>query len=156
MDKLDMENIVKAIFELKKEKEIIDNQLIDFKSKATELDNQIKAMSTELLEGMKSFDDIKEFEVDNIIASRYQRETIGYTSENDVLAYLKENYKGQYINTKVIETLDKNPLKKAVKTDDVLAKALESMTIKTITEYVVVTDVENHQKMLEHIKESKN
>ena len=59
-----------------------------------------------------------------------------------MMYYLGEKYNGQYIKTKVTENLDKNALKKAIKTDMALAEALESMTVKSITEYVVVTDVE--------------
>ena len=45
--------------------------------------------------------------------------------------------------------------KKAIKDDEKLAKGLEGFIEKTISEYVVVTDKENHKLMLEHIEKGK-
>ena len=69
---------------------------------------------------------------------------------------MKEKYDGKYIKTKITESLDKTNLKKAIKTDAALAKALEDMTVTNVTEYVVVQDIINNEKMLEHIAANTN
>lgn len=149
------EELARKIFWLKKDKSIIDKQMEELKAQGKNIDEEISNLGKLLLEHMHN-GDVREFEIDGIVSSMFNRENIGYTSENDVLNYLKKEYNGQYIRTKVTEALDKNALKKAIKTDEVLAKALESMTVKTVSEYVVVTDVENHKLMLEHINNGTN
>lgn len=155
LEKLNMQAKAREIFDLKNQKSEISKQIEDFKKQSTEIDKNITELEASLLALMKQCEDTREFEIDDIVSTRFERENIGYTSDADVLKYLKEKYNGQYITTKVTEALDKNALKKAIKTDMSLAEALHSMTVKSITEYVVVTDVENHKLMLEHINEAK-
>lgn len=148
---------MRDIYNFKVNKKQKEYNYAALKAEIDALDADIELLSSELL---------AEFNADNqqllilddekIVAEKFTRENIGYTSEADILNYLKNSYGGQYIKTKVTESLDKNALKKAIKTDSTLAGALASMTIKSTTEYIVVTDVESHQKMLEHINESKN
>ena len=90
-----------------------------------------------------------------IIATYFSKENIGYTSEKEVLQYLKDNNYTTLISSKTTESLNKNALKKALKEDADLSKALENMTVTTLTEWIVVTDKENHDKMLEHIESNK-
>lgn len=72
-----------------------------------------------------------------------------------MLNYLKDNNYKNLITVKTTESINKNALKKELKTNENLQKALDNLTIKSITDYVVVTSKENHEKMLEHIEQNK-
>lgn len=153
-----MEELVKEIFDLKNQKEKMETELQEketyYKAIISDLDSKIQLKEKDLLTAMKTLDN-KEVEVDNLVATYFSKENVSYTSDSDVLNYLKENNYTTLINTKTTESLNKNALKKALKTDLDLSKALEKLTIKIVTEYVVVTTKENHIKMLEHIDNNK-
>lgn len=149
-----MENLIKNIHSAKEKRDSIEKQINDLKAELDQIDNYIEECSNDLLTQMKS-NETKVLEVENLVAETFSKEDVGYTSDKDVLDYLKSNGYNQYIRTKVTESLDKNPLKKAIKNDEVLAKGLDNLTIKTLTEYVVVTTKENYQKMIEHIEGKK-
>ena len=149
-----LENLIKSIYEARLRKEKLEKDVAEIKEKIETLDKYIDDTSSELLNEMMTTDQT-EYQHDGLIASRYKKESIGYNDEAAVVEYLKNNYDGKYIRTKITESLDKNQLKKAIKTDTELAQTLDSMTSKKVTEYVVVTTLENHQKMLEHMNESK-
>ena len=150
-----IENLMQEIYKLKTITKQKADTLTALKEEITKDEAEIEKLSTELLEEFKN-SDMKVYKLDSIVAEKFTKESVGYTSEADVMLYLKEKYQSNYIKTKITESIDKNALKKALKADTILAEALDSMTIKTATEYVVVTDVENHQKMLEHINANSN
>ena len=58
-------------------------------------------------------------------------------------------------STKTTTSLDKTVLKKDLKVDASLKEDLKDFVGDRVVEYVTVTTAENHQKMLEHIEESK-
>lgn len=149
-----MENLIKNIYQAKIKKEELEKKINDLKAEMEQVDNYIEECSNDLLNQMKT-SETKMLEVENLVAETFSKENIGYTSDKDVLDYLKANGYNQYVKTKVTESLDKTPLKKAIKTDEVLAKGLDDLTVRTLTEYVVVTTKENHEKMLEHIEGKK-
>lgn len=153
---VNIEKLIQEIYGLKVVKKQKKESLEQIKLDIERLDNKIETLSQELLEEFKN-NNLPRYTLDdkNLIAEKFSKENIGYTSDSDVLNYLKTNYNSQYIKTKITESLDKNALKKAIKTDSVLAAALQSMTVKSVTEYIVVTDTENYKRMLEHINEGK-
>lgn len=153
---MDLNKLIEEIFELKQNKEKLTKQLDKLKEEGTEIDKLIDNKQSELLKEMKEIN-TKEITSDNgnIIATLFKRENDGYKSDAEVLKYLKEHYSGKFIKSKITESLDKVNLKKAVKDDENLAKGLEGFIEKTISEYVVVTDKENHKLMLEHIEKGK-
>lgn len=155
MSEVNLNELMRIIYNLKREKENAERVIAGLKLKISGLDENIDSLSSTLLREMQS-SETKELKIDELVATMFKRENIGYKSDEDVLKYLKENYGGKYIKTKITESLDKNNLKKAIKTDAALAKALEDMTVTNVTEYVVVTNQTNTQKMLEHINESTN
>lgn len=152
-----IEELMYEIFRLKKAAALVEASVADLKKIVADDNMQIDRLSLQLLNeltanNMTTYD----WAAENLVVEKFVRENVGYTSDEDVLNYLKNNYASQYIKTKITESLDKNALKKAIKTDTKLSEALESMTVKSSTEYVVVTDSENHKKMLEHINEQKS
>lgn len=147
-----MQELIKEIYQLKRQKEDIDNQIAALKAQASELDKNISDKANTLLEAMKT-NNIHEIEADDVKAGWFTKENISYTSDSDVLDYLKKNNYNEYITTKTTESLAKNPLKKAIKTNQQLAEALASMTVHKVTEYTVVTSKENYEEMLKHIDE---
>lgn len=149
--------LMQEIYRLKTEKKEKEEALAVIKAELEKLDAEIEPLSLALLSEF-NLDNQEEFnwEEEKLIAKKFSKENIGYTSETDVLNYLKDKYNGQYIRSKLTEALDKNALKKAIKTDKELAASLESMTVKSVTEYVVVADAESYKLMLEHINEAKS
>jgi len=152
-----IEQLMYEIFKLKKAVTLNEAAVEHFKQDIDNDNTQIEKLSLELLNeltinGTSTYD----WKSENLVAQKFVRDNVGYTSEAEVLNYLKNSYDGQCVKVKVTESLDKNALKKALKNDMKLSEALDSMTVKTITEYVVVTDSENHKKMLEHISEQKS
>ena len=155
MCEANLNELMRVIYNLKREKENAERVIAGLKLKISDLDENIGSLSSTLLREMQS-SEIKELKFEELVATVFKRENIGYKSDEDVLKYLKENYGGKYIKTKITESLDKTNLKKAIKTDAVLAKALEDMTATNVTEYVVVQDIINNEKMLEHIAANTN
>ena len=154
MDNGRVNALMELIYEKKQVKEYLESQIASAKTNMDKLDTEISSLSEELLAELKA-GEVSEYINNGLFANVFAKENIGYTSDEAVLKYLKENNYSEYVKTKVTESLDKRPLNKALKTDKKLAAALEAMTVKTTTEYVVVTNEENHQKMLEHIEEGK-
>ena len=147
--------MIRTIYNLKREKENAERVITGLKLKISDLDENIDSLSSTLLKEMQS-SEIKELKIEELVATVFKRENIEYKSDEDVLKYLKEKNEGKYIKTKITESLDKTNLKKAIKTDAALAKALEDMTVTNVTEYVVVQDIINNEKMLEHIVANTN
>ena len=150
-----MENLVREIYELKSKVDAKTKQIDSLTAEIEEMNKTIEEKSKQLLNAMKASNK-QELEVDDIKAGLGYVENISYTSDVAVIAWLKEHNYSQYIRTKTTESLDKTPLKKAIKTDTILAEGLESMTVKTKTEFTVVTSKENYEKRLQHINEAKS
>ena len=148
------EELIKEIFDLKNQKKELEEKQNYYKEEISKVDTEIQLKEEDLLKAMKDAKDT-ELVVNDIYATYFSKENVGYTSEKDVLNYLKENNYTTLISSKTTESLNKNALKKNKKEDVNLSNALKDMTITSLTEWVVVTDKENHEKMLEHIEEGK-
>lgn len=144
------EENIKRIAEIQKQEADIDSKMEELKAQKESLTSEKESLKNEVLTDLKT-SDLLEVEVDGLFANVFHQENIGYTSDADVIKYLKDNGLNQFIKVKTTESLDKTPLKKEIKSNAELAEALGRMTVKTVTEWVVVTETENHTKMLEHI-----
>ena len=145
---------MKSAYALRKKKEELEAQVEKLKAEIDAIEDQLQTQNSQILAILK---ELKKDEVleEGLYANLFSKEAIGYTSDKDVIAWLKANGYSSFVKSKVTESLDKNPLKKAIKADPKLAEALAGMTVRSTTEWVVVTDEENHAKMLEHIREGK-
>lgn len=128
-----MEELIKQIFYLEKTKKDKEEEQTKLKEDISNLDIQIQEKKKLLLDAMKEAKS-EEITTEDIVATYFSKENISYTNDKDVLNYLKENNYNDLITTKTTESLNKNALKKALKTDTSLNEALESMTIKSLTE----------------------
>lgn len=145
---------IKSSYALKKEKEALEAQLEALKERIDELDARINAYNSDILNTLKE-EDADEAFFEGLYANLFSKSNIGYTSEKDVIDYLKTSGYVEFVKVKTTESIDKTSLKKELKTNRALADALNSYIVKSVTEWVVVTDEENHTKMLEHIEENK-
>lgn len=145
-----MDELIKQIYAMRQKKEDYEKDLEQLKTLISDLDKSISNLSDQLLSQMQSAN-MTEYMSDDIVAVKFKRSNIGYTDDSLVLKYLKDNYQGQYIRTKISESLDKIALKKAIKDDSKLADDLNSMIIDKSTEYVVVTSKDSYDKMKGHI-----
>ena len=147
-----IDQLIEDIFNLKTKEKSNESILDNMKENISKDKEQIENLSKELLLELNNINETQYEILDKkLVAQKFSKESVGYSDEAAVIAYLKEKYQANYIKTKITESLDKNALKKALKKDENLAKYLEDMTVRNTTEYVVVTDFENYQKMLEHI-----
>lgn len=148
-----MQELLTEIHALSEQKTILETTLYELKNQIAALDIEINNRRSELEMQLK-ISGINEIEYDNLVAFIQTRNTTGYKSEGDIIRILKESRDSQYIKTKVSESIDKNALKKALKTDSELADLLEPYIEKGTTTVLNVTTLENKAKMLEHINES--
>ena len=148
--------LISDIYGLKEVKKQLEDVVTNLKSSISSIDAKIEEKEQALLEQMKASGVDVDKDVENLVAAIFKKENIGYISDSAVLDYLKANNRSDLIKVKVTESLDKVALKKALKADTVLAEDLDAMTIRSVTEYVVVTSGTNYEKMLEHINEGSN
>ena len=149
-----MNELIRQIFELQNKASEWEEKEKEAKEEKENIEKEISSKKELLLDIMKQGES-KETCFDDLLANIFSKENISYKDEKEVISYLKDHNYNDLITVKTTEALNKNNLKKALKTNNVLAEALESMTVKKLTEWVVVTDKENHMKMLEHIEENK-
>lgn len=112
-----------------------------------EIDKKQKTLLTELKDNK-----LNEVDLGDIVATTFSKESTSYTSDNDVLNYLKDNKYTSLYKVKTTESIDKNALKKELKTNTKLKEGLDKFIVTNLTEWVVVTDKENNLKMKEHIE----
>lgn len=149
-----MQLLVQEIYNLKAHREILESNIANLKQQMSDLDSRIEAKETVLL-AMLTESNSTEVEFENLVGFKQSRKTVGYTSEADVISLLKSQYEGKYVKAKITESLDKNALKKALKSDEQLSSDLAPYMLNGTSEYVVVTTKENRDRMIEHINESK-
>lgn len=145
---------MKSVWALKKKKEELEAQAAKIKEEISKIDSQIKTESDGILAILKESGKEEVLE-EGLYANLFVRENVGYVSEDAVVKWLLSNGYSNLVRTSTSQAIDKTPLKKAMKTDEKLAKGIADLTVKTTSQYVVVTDEENHAKMIEHVKESK-
>lgn len=145
---------VNKSYNLRQEIKSIDEKMEELKKQKEELETQLDLVDLGLLNEIKILGKQEE-EFDGLFLNYFKKSTVGYTSDSDVLKYLKDNGFTSLFKTKVTESLDKNAIKRELKTNEALKEALSQYIVEKLTEYVVVTDAENHQRMLEHIEEGK-
>jgi hypothetical protein len=143
---------VSKSYQLRQEIKAVDEKIEDLKKQKEELESQLDLVDSGLLAEIKTLGKQEE-EFDGLFLNYFKKNTVAYTSDSDVLKYLKDNGFISLFKTKVTEVLDKNAIKKELKTNTVLKEALAQYIVDKVTEYVTVTDAENHKKMLEHIEE---
>jgi phage host-nuclease inhibitor protein Gam len=130
------------------------NQLKNLEETKKKLEEELSVLDSELLESIKGSDK-DELEFDGLFLNLFRRKSVAYDDEKAVLNYLKENGYSSLITIKTTESLNKNAIKKELKTNSLLNEALSSHTTEKVTEYITVTDAESHQKLFEHIEEGK-
>ena len=144
---------IKSAYALKKEREELEAQIATLQAKISEIDAKLGVNNNDIMALLKE-GELTEVEIEGLFANLFTKHTVGYTSESDAITWLKNNGYASLVKVKTTESLDKNAIKKAMKTDTALTEGLNSITVDKVTEYVVVTDAENHAKMLEHIEEN--
>lgn len=152
-----MKELVNKIYEKKSQYDILETQYKDICDQMESLDKDIKELSSKLLDEVKNTEEFKKDNgynesFDNLNVEYFRRETTGYTDENAVLAYLKQN-DSKFITVK--ESINKKLLNAELKKNTELKEALDKMLTKKVSEYVVVTTLEKAEKMHEHIENAK-
>lgn len=132
----------------------LNAQIEELKQKVSSKEAELEKKKSKALSMMQSekLDEFHDME-GKLFATVIARSNIGYSSDSDVIEKLKASGYAKFI--KVKESLDKNPLKKEIKSNKELEELLNPLIVKTTSSYVVVTTDENHEKMLEHINANK-
>ena len=147
------EYLVKEIFTKSAEVEAKQKQIEQLKKEVDELTVTIEDDKLNLLNHMKE-EKQEVFEEGDLVAQSFVKNEFSYGDEKALLNKLQEMGLAKYVKTttKVTASIDKNVLKKDLKEDAQLKESLKDFVGDRVTEYVVVTTKENHQKMLEHIQ----
>lgn len=153
MDKI-LEDLIKETYNYQKQVDVkaeeikkLDEQLKALKLEQKKYQDVVDANRATLLNYVK---DDNPVEVGDIVVQLCHTTTTGYSDEAKVIAYLKEQQLTQFI--KVTEAIKKQDLNKELKINQTLKESLSPYTAAKTTDYVVVTDKENHAKMMEHRK----
>lgn len=141
---------IKQIYNLKKQKELLTTQSDELAKQINSLDEQINILSSSILQDMKT-EKLQEYNIDDLVVTLMAKHSSSISE--GALKYLTDNNYMQFVDTK--QSIKKNPLNKELKTNTTLKEALAPFMSDITTEYVVVTTVENTEKMKEHINESK-
>ena len=151
------EYLVKEIFTKSAEVEEKQKQIEQLEKEIEELTATIEDDKLNLLNHMKE-EKQEVFEEDDLVAQLFVKNEFSYGDEKALLNKLQEMKLNQYVKvtTKTTTSIDKNALKKDLKTNTSLKESLSDFVGDRVVEYVVVTTQEKHQRMLEHIEESKN
>ena len=143
--------LIGLTYNAQKERDQQEAIIAEAKNKVASLEADIANYKNELLELLTDYDPFYGAD-DNMLAVRMARTATGYKDEKGLIDFLKKNYEGKFIKSKVTESLDKVPLKKELKTNAQLSKDVEPFIENSTVPYIVVTDQENYKKMLEHIE----
>lgn len=153
---MDLNEKIKKVYELKTKQEEIQAKQEELKQQLNDLAQEQETLSNEILVEMKT-NNVSEQDTDNLVAQYFSKNEFSYGDEKLLLAKLKELSLDKFIKTvtKTTTSIDKNNLKKELKVDADLKETLKDYVGDRLVEYVVVTTKENHEKMLEHIDNSK-
>ena len=145
---MDLNEKIKKVYELKTKQEEIQAKQEELKQQLNDLAQEQEKLSSEILVEMKT-NNVSEQDTDNLVAQYFSKNEFSYGDEKLLLSKLKELSLDKFIKTvtKTTTSIDKNNLKKELKVDADLKE--------TLKDYVGVTTKENHEKMLEHIDNSK-
>lgn len=150
-----IDELIEIIYDAQIKKDKADEILKNTKDNIKLLDTIIDESKSELLSLVNTDDVIYCSNDDNKLVRRFHKTTTGYTNETDVINWLKDNSKLDLIRVKTTEELNKKELNKQLKSDTLLQEGLKPFILNGTTDYVVVTDKDNYEKMLEHINEGK-
>ena len=147
---------IKKVYELKTKQEEIQAKQEELKQQLNELAQEQEKLSSEILVEMKT-NNVSEQDTDNLVAQYFSKNEFSYGDEKLLLSRLQELSLDKFIKTitKTTTSIDKNNLKKELKVNANLKETLKDYVGDRLVEYVVVTTKENHEKMLEHIDNSK-
>ena len=153
---MDLNEKIKKVYELKTKQEEIQAKQEELKQQLNELAQEQEKLSSEILVEMKT-NNVSEQDTDNLVAQYFSKNEFSYGDEKLLLSRLQELSLDKFIKTvtKTTTSIDKNNLKKELKVNANLKETLKDYVGDRLVEYVVVTTKENHEKMLEHIDNSK-
>ena len=149
---MEITELIQLIYTKQKQQDEIKAEVSKLTEENKALDNEIKTLKGELFNLLSGEEPYK---TKDLVAVKCHRTGTGYGDEKGLIKWLKENLEGKYLRVKTTEELDKNGFKKGLKEDGSLYSKVEQYITPTTTEYVVVTDSTNYEKMLQHAKEEK-
>lgn len=149
-------DLITEIHKLKQEIDSKTEEITKLQESKNELQNKLDLFNDDLLKKMINNKET-EIKTNNLVATYFSKNEFTYGDENALLNYLKDKGLNQYITVKTTtkESINKNNLKKDLKSNEELKQSLKDFVGDKLIEYVVVTTEENHEKMLEHIEQGK-
>lgn len=149
-------DLISEIHKLKQEIDSKTEEITKLQESKNELQNKLDLFNDNLLKEMIT-NKQTEIKINNLVATYFSKNEFTYGDENALLNYLKDKGLNQYITVKTTtkESINKNNLKKDLKSNEELKQSLKDFVGDKLIEYVVVTTEENHEKMLEHIEQGK-
>jgi len=136
---------------LKEEKTSLEEQKKKLDEQIKELQAQMDEIEANALEYIVE-DGSDAISYGGMVATKFERDSVSYTSDADVIALIKSLHYDTLLRVK--EELNKNALKKELKSNQQLNEAISQFVVAKKTPYVVITTEENTEKMKQHILES--
>lgn len=138
------------IFNLKELKNKAEAELNAVKEKINAIDAEISLKSGLLLEELTT-NNMTTYNPENtdLIALKCSQKSFEYYDESKCILALHDAGYSNLVKVKSTSSLDKNAIKKAVKSDNALLDLINAHSGEKITEYVIVTTLENYQKIQE-------
>lgn len=138
------------IFNLKELKSKAEAELNVVKAKINAIDAELSFKSGLLLEELTT-NNMTTYNPENtdLIALKCSQKSFEYYDESKCILALNNAGYSNLVKVKSTSSLDKNAIKKAVKSDNALLDLINAHSGEKITEYVIVTTLENYQKMQE-------
>ena len=150
-----LEEKIQLVEELKTTKDTKVEEKAKLDAELSEIDAQLDTLLSEILVEMKNQDTLEVHTQDGLVAQYFCKNEFSYGDEKALLSYLLAHEMNKYITTKTTQSINKKDLKKDLKEDESLKESLSDFVGDRKTEYVVVNTEELHQRMLEHIEETR-
>lgn len=150
-----LEEKIQLVEELKTTRDAKLEEKTKLEVELGEVNTQLENLLGEILQEMLSKNTQEVHTKDGLVAQYFCKNEFSYGDEKALLAYLLANNMNKYITTKTTQSINKKDLKKDLKEDVTLKESLSSFVGDRKTEYVVVNTEELHQRMLEHIEETR-
>lgn len=147
-----MNELINNFYKLKEEKESIDQNIKELKQQSDSLACMLDDLRNQITGKLRE-QSLESFTTDqNYIAVYSEKLSTTWVDEEQIKKQLLENGYGKFLKSKTTQSLDKNAIKKALKTDSELYKLVANSIVQEPKQSALITTVENYEKMLSEMQ----
>ena len=147
-----MNELINNFYKLKEEKESIDQHIKELKQQSDSLACMLDDLRNQITSKLRE-QSLESFTTDqNYIAVYSEKLSTTWVDEEQIKKQLLENGYEKFLKSKTTQSLDKNAIKKALKTDSELYKLVANSIVQEPKQSALITTVENYEKMLSEMQ----